>query len=48
MTKKKGITLDLAFFKKNIALILFLVLLIFNIISTNNFLSWYQGYVSYL
>ena len=40
MTKKKGITLDLAFFKKNIALILFLVLLIFNIISTNNFLSW--------
>ena len=40
MTKKKGITLDLAFFKKNIALILFLALLIFNIFATNNFLSW--------
>ena len=40
MTTKKGITWDLAFFKKNIALILFLALLIFNITATSNFLSW--------
>ena len=40
MTKEKGIKFDLVFFKKNIALILFLVLLVFNIVATNNFLSW--------
>lgn len=37
MTKEKGIKFDLVFFKKNIALILFLVLLVFNIVATNNF-----------
>lgn len=40
MKKEKGIKFDLVFFKKNIALILFLALLVFNIVATNNFLSW--------
>lgn len=40
MTEKRGIHIDLVFLKKNIALILFLALLVFNVIATNNFLSW--------
>lgn len=38
--KKKDFKMDLAFLKKNIALFLFLALLVFNIVATNNFLSW--------
>lgn len=40
MTEKKSFRIDLVFLKKNIALILFLALLVVNIFATNNFLSW--------
>ena len=40
MTEKTSFRIDLVFLKKNIALILFLILLVINIFATNNFLSW--------